>query len=30
VLAEVKRREAKQFEANAAERGRGIDESVVY
>jgi len=30
VLAEAKRREAKQFEANAAERGRGIDESVVY
>ena len=30
VLAEVKRREAKQFEANAAERGRRIDESVPY
>ena len=30
VLAEVKRREAKQFEANTAERGKRIDESVLY
>ena len=30
VLAEVKRREAKQFETNAAEPGKRIDESVRY
>jgi chemotaxis protein histidine kinase CheA len=30
VLAEVKRREAKQFETNAAEPGKRIDESVLY